>query len=105
MEKAKALRDMLCMDCVCTFDKGCECIDAIKAALDGAQLAGFHAGEASGLKRAAEIAAASREGEDALMRRCEIGTEDRKVHSLSAVTAEAIARAIRALAAADKGEE
>lgn len=30
---AKAVRDQLCIDCVCKFDKGCGCLDAITAAI------------------------------------------------------------------------
>lgn len=30
---AKAVRDKLCLDCECTFDRGCGCLDALHEAL------------------------------------------------------------------------
>lgn len=30
---AKAVRDKLCIDCECTFDRGCGCLDALHEAL------------------------------------------------------------------------
>jgi hypothetical protein len=30
---AKAVRDKLCIDCECTFDRGCGCLDAIAEAM------------------------------------------------------------------------
>jgi hypothetical protein len=32
-EKAKAVRDQLCIDCECAFDEGCGCLDALQKSL------------------------------------------------------------------------
>jgi hypothetical protein len=32
-DTAKKVRDQLCIDCECTFDNGCGCLDALTAAL------------------------------------------------------------------------
>lgn len=49
MEAARTVRGHLCLDCECTFDEGCGCLDAIQTALANA--------EREGMMRAAEIAA------------------------------------------------
>lgn len=33
LSRAKKVRSQLCIDCECTFDKGCGCLEAIMAAL------------------------------------------------------------------------
>lgn len=48
MEAARTVRGHLCLDCECTFDEGCGCLDAIQIALANA--------EREGMRRAAEIA-------------------------------------------------